>query len=684
MPGAQMSSIARHKTSTHTDSHAVIPRSTSASDPPTSKLCDLCTPLILAYLQNYGTPPRKWILSSRQNWDLKDSSDGTSIYYQHRLLQDLKDSASHGYRIILEVCENLLEGSFQINYRDRDGYYAYYGPDPYAGNKGVRFSALFQFFCHRAWDDAHFVRISDLNDQAPKWIMRAIEPSAREQGSFDVVDAWLRRCLDDHTCSPPSLVLPTRVIDVGSESEALAPRLVTSTRRCKGRYVTLSHRWGGDVSVKTTTENVKAREREMPYESLPKTFQDAITICRSLSIRYLWIDALCILQDSKEDWAKESALMAQEKVLSPRIVHFSKDQIFRECCCNFLSEDGYELAKDTDPNHHYWRMVNTLASIPWNRPLIQPSRAAPSSVWSNPNIAKLATFQEGHVPQSWWYLIIEEYSHMNLTFESDKLPAVLGMAKRWTAPYDAGDYIEGAGLWKSDIIRGLLWRPDFHSFREEGAQVRTFSNKPIRRPSEWRAPSWSWAALDGALQFQVYRGDGADPSDPSDGAPTLYAKVTVNDSTPSVELASQSLLHSSSNIATCSLTVTAPFSHARYEAHGIDPEKDSPPSRGRLLLLPDHDGGNSQPFTPEGSNTPLQTHFFPDEGDSDQDFQCECFLVLEESYHGFYVMVVAETEVAGEYIRKGLVSYLGDYFEENEREKEEFLGCFAEKAIALL
>jgi hypothetical protein len=42
---------------------------------------------------------------------------------------------------------------------------------------------------------------------------------------------------------------------------------------------------------------------------LPKTFQDAIEISRRLDIRFLWIDSLCIIQDSKEDWLKESVIM---------------------------------------------------------------------------------------------------------------------------------------------------------------------------------------------------------------------------------------------------------------------------------------------------------------------------------------------------------------------------------------
>ena len=49
----------------------------------------------------------------------------------------------------------------------------------------------------------------------------------------------------------------------------------------------------------------------MPLAKLPGTLQDAITVTRLLAIKYLWIDLLCIIQDSKEDWARETARIAR-------------------------------------------------------------------------------------------------------------------------------------------------------------------------------------------------------------------------------------------------------------------------------------------------------------------------------------------------------------------------------------
>lgn len=75
-------------------------------------------------------------------------------------------------------------------------------------------------------------------------------------------------------------------------------------------YAALSHCWGSSQTCITTTSNLEARKAGIPWEALPKTFQDAIQIVLRLDIKYIWIDSLCILQDDTEDWHTESAKMA--------------------------------------------------------------------------------------------------------------------------------------------------------------------------------------------------------------------------------------------------------------------------------------------------------------------------------------------------------------------------------------
>jgi len=73
--------------------------------------------------------------------------------------------------------------------------------------------------------------------------------------------------------------------------------------------MTLSHCWGQLQLTTLTKSNIAIFEAGLEISKLPKTFRDAIHVTRRMSIQYLWIDSLCIIQDSKEDWKRESALM---------------------------------------------------------------------------------------------------------------------------------------------------------------------------------------------------------------------------------------------------------------------------------------------------------------------------------------------------------------------------------------
>jgi len=75
--------------------------------------------------------------------------------------------------------------------------------------------------------------------------------------------------------------------------------------------ITLSHRWGDALRVTLTQLSRAEMLRGIKLTSLPMTFQDAIILARNLGVSYLWIDALCIIQDSKSDWALESAEMSR-------------------------------------------------------------------------------------------------------------------------------------------------------------------------------------------------------------------------------------------------------------------------------------------------------------------------------------------------------------------------------------
>jgi hypothetical protein len=104
------------------------------------------------------------------------------------------------------------------------------------------------------------------------------------------------------------LHLPTRLIDTQSIGSSSGIRLVSTHNldfNLNPVYCTLSHCWG------KRTSNSSELAQEILLDALPQTFRDAVYMSRHLGVRYLWIDSLCVIQDSLEDWRKESVTMHQ-------------------------------------------------------------------------------------------------------------------------------------------------------------------------------------------------------------------------------------------------------------------------------------------------------------------------------------------------------------------------------------
>jgi hypothetical protein len=81
-------------------------------------------------------------------------------------------------------------------------------------------------------------------------------------------------------------------------------------------YAALSHCWGEPARDKklqwcTTSDNHHKRLSGFEISDLPKTFQDAIHVTRAIGLKFLWIDAVCIIQEDEDDWRRESQSMEQ-------------------------------------------------------------------------------------------------------------------------------------------------------------------------------------------------------------------------------------------------------------------------------------------------------------------------------------------------------------------------------------
>lgn len=101
---------------------------------------------------------------------------------------------------------------------------------------------------------------------------------------------------------------PTRLIDVGSPNESKDPRLSLDNDQVH-TWVALSYCWGGQSDFVLNDLTMDSMIDGVPLSNFPPTLQDAVSITRRLGIRYLWVDALCIKQDSRVDWLQESSKM---------------------------------------------------------------------------------------------------------------------------------------------------------------------------------------------------------------------------------------------------------------------------------------------------------------------------------------------------------------------------------------
>lgn len=142
---------------------------------------------------------------------------------------------------------------------------------------------------------------------------------------WDTVSTWIGNCSKHETCqvSQRRPWLPTRLVDTIKYDKGRV-RIVDSSRVSRKRrsrrrgsrrhsisYLALSHCWGLKPFLVMTEENKKEFEKGVPVSSLAPNFQDAIFVTRQLGFRYIWIDSLCIIQGSAEDWRREAPTMNQ-------------------------------------------------------------------------------------------------------------------------------------------------------------------------------------------------------------------------------------------------------------------------------------------------------------------------------------------------------------------------------------
>ncbi|KIJ09860.1 hypothetical protein PAXINDRAFT_102159 [Paxillus involutus ATCC 200175] len=335
----------------------------------------------------------------------------------------------------------------------------------------------------------------------------------------------MEQCIRTHAqCPKPQQVeLPTRVIDC---SDVEKPKLILSGGR-RGRYAALSYVWGGPQFC-TTTGNIHSLVHEgIDNHALPQTILDAIRTTNSMGIPYLWVDALCILQDSDTDKYTEigrmrmvyrnahvtiiaaSSAKAVDGFLQDRSAPPHTSLPFR--CPDgrlgtfSLLPDAYIESEEAEPvDTRGWCLQERLLSP---RALIYTSSTLqfecqmetvnvggavcpPSRIQRLPNEIFTSSASEnpsGDAPdmRDVWRSVLVDYARREVTNPADKLVAFAGIAEQFQIALGEGDeYL--AGLWKRNLSSELLWKRHKRRLR------------PAPKDSHY-APSWSWAATDGEI-----------------------------------------------------------------------------------------------------------------------------------------------------------------------------------------
>ncbi|KAJ2900955.1 HET-domain-containing protein [Zalerion maritima] len=174
---------------------------------------------------------------------------------------------------------------------------------------------------------------------APLWApLNRKDIAADSPERFRMARSWLNHCLDNHSHISTSGKMPRRLISVSGSSK---PRLCADV--ASGPYAALSYCWGNANTCLTTSQTLSKHTRKLPLSSLPRTITDAIEITRNVGIPYLWVDALCIIQDDRQDWAEQSALMGDIYADATVVIAAHASKTAAGGCLSFSETRGYEL-----------------------------------------------------------------------------------------------------------------------------------------------------------------------------------------------------------------------------------------------------------------------------------------------------------------------------------------------------
>ncbi|KAE8139851.1 hypothetical protein BDV38DRAFT_269621 [Aspergillus pseudotamarii] len=389
----------------------------------------------------------------------------------------------------------------------------------------------------------------------------------RSEECLSLAAGWLDKCsqehadCDVHNNKPTSL--PTRVIEVGDPSTP--PHLHVSGDGETGKWVALSYFRGADSSITLNASSYNDLRSGLPLSDFPPIVQDAVLVTRALGVRYLWVDFLCVFQDDTNDLAIDASRTSRvysnavvtiaatsvetvnDGFIDKREPHFNcafpwrrhdhPDSIKDGCRTYpvFFRKGRTPLNKDRPRDSRWatsgWTLQEELLSkrllYYTKQEMIWQCRAGPATEpaeelnYSPTLFSKVKELLAGSgssedakgsalATYKVWYEILQEYTRRDLTSKDDPLPAIAAIAESFQTQLDE-QYC--AGLWRNDLLFGLLWNihcssggsgPPGKMLRRALLRFLSYQDKhptlPARKipagVSKDRGASWSWVGAD--------------------------------------------------------------------------------------------------------------------------------------------------------------------------------------------
>ncbi len=365
--------------------------------------------------------------------------------------------------------------------------------------------------------------------------------------SLQLASSWVDDCVKNHeNCRRATSVgiLPARLLRLAEgQSNIEGPSTVwlVSTANIPAtetvEYAALSYCWGGKSSLMLTTTTQASLDRGVNVALLPETIKHAVQVTRFLGLRWLWIDSLCIMQDSPVDWSEEGARMCDIYQGSHICVaaldgRSSGDGLFARrdplVYASFLAGDtvqgkgmcvlpsrsrGSVWCKEWPLHRRGWVVQERILSprtlgfgryLTWECREATRDETVPGYIRDHhePNCGsffrsvldksrcgdkmELTEAERENIYKS-WLDIANNFSSCSLTVKSDRLAAISGIAaaiERRTG----WKYL--FGTWEPFLFKGLLW----------------YTHNDLKSSPTGIGPTWSWISVTGHVEIPFSAG----------------------------------------------------------------------------------------------------------------------------------------------------------------------------------